>query len=156
MVFGTKSPLKDANHYFKNMFLKLQEKEFYPYVIGDSCCMPDIFLADQLVAEELRAVSAKTIEECDLLIVNGVITNKMIPYIKESYEKLVPPKYVIAFGSCTVSGQPFDTIKLADVIPVSVYVGGCSPGAIPLKAAIDKLKEINKKNNQIVRTSEAN
>jgi NADH-quinone oxidoreductase subunit B len=144
MIFGLKAPLREANNFFKNMFLKLQEKEFYPYVIGDSCCMPDIFLADQFVSEELRPVSTKAVNECDLLIVNGVITEKMIPYIKDCYEQLIGPKYVIAYGACSVSGQPFDTIKLSDIIPVNIYVGGCSPGALSLKAAIIKLKEINK------------
>lgn len=113
-------------------------------MIGDSCCLQDIFLADQYVAEELRALSPKSIDECDLLVVNGVITDKMVPYIKDCYERLIDPKHVIAFGTCTVSGQPFDTIKLSDIIPVTAYVGGCSPGAMPLKLAINKIKNINK------------
>ena len=143
MIFGTKTPLRESSNYFKSLFLKLQAKELYPYVIGDSCCLPDIFLADQYVAEELRAISPKSIDECDLLIVNGVITEKMIPYIKDCYERLVEPKHVIAFGTCSVSGQPFDTIKLSDIIPVSATVAGCSPGAMSLKSALNQIKHVN-------------
>lgn len=112
-------------------------------MIGDSCCLPDIFLADQYVAEELRAIGPKSIDDCDLLIVNGVITEKMVPYIKDCYERLVEPKLVIAFGTCTVSGQPFETLKLSDIIPVSVSIAGCSPGAMTLKSALDQIKQTN-------------
>ena len=139
MIFREKAPLKEANQFFKGLFQKLQESELSPFIIGSSCCNPDIYLAENIVSETLITNNDRKVDECDTLIVHGVLTSKMVPYLKQCYEKLLEPKHVIGFGTCTVKGYPYNTIKLDEIIPVTIAVEGCSPGAEALKQAINKI-----------------
>jgi len=69
--------------------------------------------------------------QADLLLVVGTITHKLAPVLKTVYDQMLEPKWVIAFGACTVSGgiyQNYAVVQGIDrIIPVDIYIPGCPP-----------------------------
>jgi len=70
--------------------------------------------------------------QADVLLVSGTITKKMAPQVMRIYDQMPEPKYVIAMGSCAISGGPFrfgyNVVRGIDkYLPVDVYIPGCPP-----------------------------
>lgn len=118
------------------------EKEIRPYVIGDSCCNNAILMAENELSEVLNPVNKVKPEDCDLLIVHGVITPKLVPYVKETIKKFNYPYVVMAIGQCTISGTFFKTIPLSDITEVHIKVVGCAPEPEEIRQAVAKAKEL--------------
>jgi len=68
----------------------------------------------------------------DVLICTGPVTLQARDRLVRIYNQMPEPKFVIAVGSCGLSGGAFQGCynvvgSIADVIPVDVYVPGCPP-----------------------------
>jgi NADH-quinone oxidoreductase subunit B len=79
------------------------------------------------------------------MIVSGRLCNKMVPVVKQVYQQMAEPKWVIAMGACASTGGIFDNYAVVqgvdNVIPVDIYVPGCPPTPDAVIYAIEKLRD---------------
>jgi NADH-quinone oxidoreductase subunit B len=88
--------------------------------------------------------------QSDLLLVAGTITTKMGPVLRQIYDQMLEPKWVIAMGACSSSGGIFNTYSVLqgidEILPVDIYVPGCPPIPEGLIYSILRLQEVVDKN----------
>lgn len=92
--------------------------------------------------------------QADVLLVVGTISHRQAPFLRRVYDQMCDPKWVVAFGSCTCVGGPYEnyaTVQGIDrIIPVDVYMPGCPPRPETVLDGIVKLqKKIAKQKQEI-------
>ncbi|MCD6162194.1 MAG: NADH-quinone oxidoreductase subunit B [candidate division Zixibacteria bacterium] len=126
----------------------------WPLGFGLACCaieMMAAFTARYDLARFGMEVMRPSPRQADLIIVSGRLTVKMAPIIKQLYEQMPNPKYVISMGACASCGGIFNNYAVVQgvdrVIPVDIYIPGCPPrpdqlieGILKLHAKIKKEK----------------
>ena len=69
--------------------------------------------------------------QSDLMIVAGRVSRKMAPVLRQLYDQMPSPKWVIAMGDCASSGGVFNNYAILqgvdEIVPVDIYVAGCPP-----------------------------
>lgn len=125
-----------------------RKNSLWPLPFGTACCaiefmgvVSSIFDISRFGAELVRFSPRQS----DLMIVAGTITYKMGPILKQIYDQMSEPKWVISMGVCASSGGFYNnycTMQGIDhIIPVDVYIAGCPPRPEAILDAVLKLQE---------------
>ena len=77
--------------------------------------------------------------QANVLIVAGRIAPQTTPLVQTLYQQLSPPRWVIAYGVCAISGAVFDTLELEQIIPVDYWIPGCPPHTDELHSCLANL-----------------
>lgn len=112
-----------------------RSNSLWPLTFATSCCGIEFMAVGAARYDFARfgfEVTRNSPRQADVIIVAGTIVNKMAPILKRLYDQMAEPKYVIAMGSCAISGGPFCNsycvVNGVDkIIPVDVFVPGCPP-----------------------------
>ena len=106
----------------------------WPAQFGLACCAMEIitiagptFDVGRFGSEAMRASPRQS----DLMIVSGRVSQKMAPVLRQIYDQMPEPKWVISMGACASTGGLFNNYALVQgvdkIVPVDVYVPGCPP-----------------------------
>src|SRR5580700_3547864 len=123
----------------------------WPLPFATSCCGIE-FMATMASTYDLSRFGSERLSfsprQADLLMVMGTISKKMGPILRQVYEQMAEPKWVLSMGACASSGGIFDTYSVLQgidrIIPVDVYVPGCPPRPEQVLDGIVKIQELIK------------
>lgn len=126
-----------------------RKNSLWPLPFATSCCGIE-FMATMASHYDLGRFGAERLSfsprQADMLMVMGTISKKMGPILRQVYEQMAEPKWVLSVGACASSGGIFDTYSVLQgidrIIPVDVYVPGCPPRPEQIIDGILKIQEM--------------
>ncbi len=133
----------------------------WPATFGLACCAIEMMATGgshydlaRLGMEVFRASP----RQADVMIVAGRVSQKMAPVLRQIYDQMMEPKWVISMGVCASSGGMFNNYAIVQgvdqIVPVDVYAPGCPPGPETLIHAITTLHD-NIQNGELLRRRDA-
>ena len=126
-----------------------RKNSIWPLPFATSCCGIE-FMATMASTYDLGRFGAERLSfsprQADLLMVMGTIAKKMGPVLRQVFEQMAEPKWVIAVGACASTGGIFDTYSVLQgidrIIPVDVYVPGCPPRPEQILDGVMKIQDL--------------
>ena len=132
----------------ENLVKWSRARSWWPATFGLACCAIEMMAtgaAHYDLARYGMEVFRASPRQADLMIVAGRVSQKMAPILRQIYDQMMEPKWVISMGVCASSGGMFNNYAIVQgvdqVVPVDVYAPGCPPGPETLMHAILTLHE---------------
>jgi NADH-quinone oxidoreductase subunit B len=126
----------------------MRKNSLWPATFGLACCAIEMMAAGAGRYDLARfgmEVFRASPRQADLMIVAGRVSNKMAPVVRQIYDQMAGPKWVLAMGACASSGGMFNNYAIVQgvdhIVPVDIYLPGCPPRPEMLMDAILKLHD---------------
>ncbi len=120
----------------------------WPATFGLACCAIEMMTTGGPRYDLARfgmEVFRASPRQADLMIVAGRVSQKMAPVLRQIYDQMPGPKWVLSMGVCASSGGMFNNYAIVQgvdhVVPVDIYLPGCPPRPEMLIDAILKLHD---------------
>ena len=125
-----------------------RSNSMWPATFGLACCSIEMMSTGAGRFDLARfgmEVFRPSPRQADLMIVAGRVSQKMAPVLRQIYDQMPEPKWVLAMGVCASSGGMFNNYAIVQgvdhIVPVDIYLPGCPPRPEMLIDAILKLHE---------------
>ena len=125
-----------------------RKASLWPVTFGLACCAIEMMAAGTSRFDLSRfgmEVFRASPRQADLMIVAGRVSQKMAPVVRQVYDQMPEPKWVLSMGVCASSGGMFNNYAIVQgvdhIVPVDVYLPGCPPRPQMLLNAIITLHE---------------
>ena len=148
---GVEAPTGEGSFLLTNIdkFVNaVRANSLWPLTFGLACCAMEMIAivgARYDVARFGAEVFRSSPRQADLMIVSGRVSHKMAAPLRQIYDQMLEPKWVIAMGACASSGGMFSNYAVLQgvdkIVPVDVHVPGCPPRPEALLEGIVRLQE---------------
>ena len=125
-----------------------RKASLWPVTFGLACCAIEMMAAGTPRFDLSRfgmEVFRASPRQADLMIVAGRVSQKMAPVVRQVYDQMAEPKWVISMGVCASSGGMFNNYAIVQgvdhIVPVDIYLPGCPPRPEMLLNAIIELHD---------------
>ncbi|NED94520.1 NADH-quinone oxidoreductase subunit B [Phytoactinopolyspora alkaliphila] len=126
----------------------MRKSSVWPATFGLACCAIEMMSFGAPRHDSSRfgmEVFRASPRQADLMIVAGRVSQKMAPVLRQIYDQMPNPKWVLSMGVCASSGGMFNNYAIVQgvdhVVPVDIYLPGCPPRPEMLIDAILKLHD---------------
>jgi NADH-quinone oxidoreductase subunit B len=126
----------------------VRKSSVFPATFGLACCAIEMMTTGAGRYDLARfgmEVFRGSPRQADLMIVAGRVSQKMAPVLRQVYDQMANPKWVLSMGVCASSGGMFNNYAIVQgvdhVVPVDIYLPGCPPRPEMLMDAILKLHD---------------
>jgi NADH-quinone oxidoreductase subunit B len=123
-----------------------RKSSLWPATFGLACCAIEMMASGAGRYDLARfgmEVFRASPRQADLMIVAGRVSQKMAPVLRQIYDQMPEPRWVLAMGVCASSGGMFNNYAVVQgvdhIVPVDMYLPGCPPRPEMLMDAILKL-----------------
>jgi NADH-quinone oxidoreductase subunit B len=125
-----------------------RKSSVWPATFGLACCAIELMATGGPRHDLARfgmERASNTPRQADLMIVAGRVSQKMAPVLRQIYDQMSEPKWVISMGVCASSGGMFNNYAIVQgvdhIVPVDIYLPGCPPRPEMLLDSIVKLHD---------------
>lgn len=123
-------------------------RAMWPMLFGLACCAIEM-MSSQMAHYDMSRFGMELMRpsprQSDLMIVAGRVSRKMAPVLRQLYDQMPDPKWVISMGDCASCGGVFNNYAIVqgvdEIVPVDIYVAGCPPRPEQLAHGILTLHE---------------
>ncbi|KAI9776449.1 MAG: hypothetical protein M1839_009560 [Geoglossum umbratile] len=125
-----------------------RQSSLWPMTFGLACCAVEMMhlSTPRYDQDRLGIIFRASPRQSDVMIVAGTLTNKMAPALRQVYDQMPDPRWVVSMGSCANGGgyyhYSYSVTRGCDrIVPVDIYVPGCPPTSEALMYGIFQLQK---------------